>query len=268
MPARRYFDPPSSAAPPAGPPSADRWPWTPPSSHEGNKSLRVEPGTSHGRLRALRARHPDHRQELRAERLGAHRRPRGARSGPLADRHRRGAHHGVHALRRPLGLAGRHAADWTRLSLRFVASRAQDQHPADRGQRRRVSRARRGSRASASMKCRPQDEWPAARSRPDLRPGVSLSRGRLDLSAHRRQALRARLPARLPDGARDSGVSGALRRRPRRQGRSAELERSYRTTRRRAVPARLRSRNSGRDARHRRRRLRCRREVAGPAAST
>ena len=48
-----------------------------------------------------------------------------------------------------------------------------------------------------------------------LRPRLSLSGRRMDLSPHRRQTLRARLPARPPDGQGNPAVHGALRRRAR-----------------------------------------------------
>ena len=81
------------------------------------------------------------------------------------------------------------------------------------------SRARRGSKASRLDEASAARRLARPRSRPDLRPRLPLSRRRLDLPAHRRQALRARLPARLPDGARDPRIPRALRRRPRRQRR-------------------------------------------------
>ena len=112
-----------------------------------------------GRLRAFRAGFPDHRQALRAERLGAYRRPDGARSGSLAHRHRRGAHHGVHALRRPFGGAGRHPAVDAALAEIRGQPRA-GPGPLHRGRGRRLSRQGmvRGRQPGRSF---PQGDWPA-----------------------------------------------------------------------------------------------------------
>ena len=103
---------------------------------------------------------------------------------------------------------------WTRLTLRSspAARRTRSCSPSATAAR---SAARPGSKASASTKSPQPDEWPVRDAVADLRPGLPLSVRRLDLPAHRGQALRARLPARPPDGARDSRIPRALRRRPR-----------------------------------------------------
>jgi len=82
--------------------------------------------------------------------MGPHRSPRGARSGALPHLHRRRARHGLHALRRAFGIP-RRPEGWRRLTLRFVATRAQDQiliTVANGG----AFQGKPGSRASASTK--------------------------------------------------------------------------------------------------------------------
>ena len=90
-----------------------------------------------GCLHTLRAGFPTHRQKLRVERVGTHRRSASARPGPFADRHRGRADHGFHALRCPLGRTGRYAGvDTPRATLRGQPRGRS--HSADRGQWRRI----------------------------------------------------------------------------------------------------------------------------------
>ena len=187
--------------------------------------------------------------------------PPGPRCRPLADRHRRGALHGLHAVRRALGFPRRHpAVDAPLAEIRRQPRAGPD--PADAW----PTAAR--FQGKAWFEGVSLDEVGAAgrvarpRSRPDVRPRLPLSGRRLDLSPHRRRAVRARLPARLPDGARDSRIPGTLRRRSRHQGRARWTQSPHHGQC--AFPARLRSRDPGGDARHRRWRLRRRRQVAGP----
>ena len=122
--------------------------------------------------------------------------------------------HGLHAVRRALGVRSAARSRGRGSPCKFIASRAQDQILLTAGnggafQRQGVVRRRQPRRSLVRRRVA------HPRSRPDLRSGLSLSRRRLDLSPHRRQALRARLPARPPDGPRDSRIPGALRRRSR-----------------------------------------------------
>ncbi len=78
----------------------------------------------------------------------------------------------------------------------------------------------RGSQASPSTKSRRNDAGRSA-SRHHLRPRLSLSGRRLDLSSHRRRTLRARLSAWPPDGSRNSRIPRTLRRRSRAKRRAS-----------------------------------------------
>ena len=94
--------------------------------------------------------------------------------------------------------------DWTRLSLRFVATPragpASSSAPATAARFKGKAWFEGVSIDEASA----AESWPARDAVQHLRPRLSLSRGRLGLPAHRRQALRARLSARLSDGAKRS----------------------------------------------------------------
>ena len=107
-------------------------------------------------------------------------------------------------------LAGTH--DWTRVHLRFTATRAHDSivltvaYGGTFDWEGLVFRShlRRSAGAGPLARCRRGDH---------LRARLSLSRGRMDLSPHRRPTLRARLPAWASDGQGNSAIHGTLRRR-------------------------------------------------------
>ena len=110
---------------------------------------------------------------------------------------------------------------WTHLALRFVASRTQDHILLTVGNGGAFNGKAWFSEVTLDETSAAGDP-PAATVR-TFGPAYRYPVGRLDLSAYRRPALRARLSARPSDGARDSGVSGALRRRSRRQGRRTRV---------------------------------------------
>ena len=96
------------------------------------------------------------------------------------------------------------------------------------------------------------EPWPAPAAVTTIWPRLSLPGRRMDLSSHRRPALRARLSARASDGQRDRAIHGALRRRTGSQGQEQELG-SGAHHGHRALHARFRSGDSRRNERHRRR---------------
>ncbi len=152
--------------------------------------------------------------------------------------------------------------DWTRVELRFTATRAQDSIV--------LAVAYGGTfDGKAWFSGVTVEDAPGvgavarAQRRHHLWSRLSLPGGRMDLSSRRRPALRARLSAWPPDGQRDSAIHGALRRRAGSQRQEQELE-SGAHHRHRAIHARFRPGNSGRNERHRRRRLRCRCTLGRP----
>ena len=183
----------------------------------------------------------------------------GAGPGPLADRRRRRAHHGLHAVRRALRLARRHpAVDPPLAEIRRQPRAGPD--PAHRRQRRRLPRQGVVRRRQPRRSLLRRTNGPRAkRSRRSVRPtaiprpagSTCTSKATPYERGYQHGHLMAReIPEYLERCAADLGSQGAVERIPHH--------------RQRPLPARLRSRNPGRDARHRRRRVRRRRQVAGP----
>ena len=213
------------------------------------------------RPRPLRPRHPHHRQALRALRLGPHREPHRprhsiARPSPPAPR---SPWRPCPSTSTPTSLGG--TRPWTRLSLQVHRHPRAGPDPPHRRQRRRLPGQGLVRRRLASTKPPTNDAWPAREAVQTFGPAYRYPAAGWIYLHIEGTALRARLPARLPDGARDSRVPRTLRRRSRRQRRRLGQPPHHGQ---RPLPARLRSRDPRGDARHRRWRLRRRRQVAGP----
>ncbi len=232
--------------------------------HQNRKSLRIGAGTSGGDAYVRLA--PvsltiGKRYELSG--MGTHGRPHGARFRPLPDRHRRRAHHGVDAVGRAVRLARRHRA----MDAAHTALRRQPRAGSDRAygrQRRHRSAGNAWFEGVSLDEVSSKDEWPVREAVQTFGPAYRYpSAGWIYLHiegkpydrGYQHGHLMAReIPEYLERCAADLGSKAPVAAVPHH--------------RQRPLPARVRPRNSGGDARHRRWRFRCGREMARTAPST